>query len=85
MRELHIVNLAVLADATVELAPGLNVFTGETGAGKSLIMGAFELLLGLRSGGETGSAFGGVLCGISVGFSSFWTIIPRSGISKKKC
>ncbi|MEM6755695.1 MAG: AAA family ATPase, partial [Planctomycetota bacterium] len=50
LRELHISNLAVIEDATVELGPGLNVFTGQTGAGKSLVMGAIELLLGLRSG-----------------------------------
>ena len=50
LRELHISNLAVIEDATLELGPGFNVFTGQTGAGKSLILGAFELLLGLRSG-----------------------------------
>lgn len=49
LRELHIANLAVIEDVTIELAEGLNVFTGQTGAGKSLILGAFELLLGLRS------------------------------------
>jgi DNA repair protein RecN (Recombination protein N) len=51
LRELHIQNLAVIEDATVEFSGGLNVFTGETGAGKSLILSAFELLLGLRAGG----------------------------------
>ena len=48
LRELHISNLAVIEDATVEFAPGLNVFTGQTGAGKSLVIGAFEALIGLR-------------------------------------
>ena len=48
LRELHISNLAVIADAKIELAPGLNCFTGATGAGKSLVIGAIELLLGLR-------------------------------------
>jgi len=48
LRELHISNLAVIADAKVEFAPGLNCFTGTTGAGKSLVIGAVELLLGLR-------------------------------------
>src|SRR5947209_20195392 len=52
LRELHISNLAVIADAKIELGPGLNCFTGATGAGKSLIIGAVELLLGLRSAGE---------------------------------
>ncbi len=47
--ELHIRNLAVIEDARITLSPGLNVFTGETGAGKSLVIGAFEILLGLRA------------------------------------
>ena len=49
LRELHISNLAVIADATIEFASGFNCFTGQTGAGKSLVIGAVELLLGLRS------------------------------------
>lgn len=49
LRELHISNLAVIADARIELKRGLNCFTGATGAGKSLVIGAIELLLGLRS------------------------------------
>ena len=50
LRELHISNLAVIADAVVEFDAGLNCFTGQTGAGKSLVLGALELLLALRSG-----------------------------------
>lgn len=52
LRELHIWNLAVIEDATVSFGGGFNVFTGQTGAGKSLILGAFELLLGLRSAAD---------------------------------
>src|SRR6267142_151158 len=52
LRELHISNLAVISDAKIELGAGLNCFTGATGAGKSLIIGAVELLLGLRSAAE---------------------------------
>lgn len=52
LRELHISNLAVIADARVELAPGLNCFTGSTGAGKSLIIGALQVLLGLKSAAD---------------------------------
>jgi DNA repair protein RecN (Recombination protein N) len=48
LRELHIQNLAVIQDITVELHPELNCFTGQTGAGKSLVVGALEILLGLR-------------------------------------
>src|SRR3954453_9930483 len=52
LRELHISNLAVITDARIELAPGFNCFTGATGAGKSLVIGAVEVLLGLRSPAE---------------------------------
>jgi DNA repair protein RecN (Recombination protein N) len=52
LRELHISNLAVIADARIELHAGLNCFTGATGAGKSLVIGAIEVLLALRSPAE---------------------------------
>jgi DNA repair protein RecN (Recombination protein N) len=52
LRELHISNLAVITDARIELSGGLNCFTGATGAGKSLVIGALEVLLGLRNPGE---------------------------------
>lgn len=48
LRQLHIQNLAVIQEASIEFGPGLNVFTGQTGAGKSLILGAIESILGLR-------------------------------------
>lgn len=52
LRELHIQNLAIIEDVTVSFREGLNCFTGQTGAGKSLILGAFEVLLGLRTAGD---------------------------------
>src|SRR5579862_9017437 len=52
LRELHISNLAVISDVRIELGAGLNCFTGATGAGKSLVIGALEVLLGLRSPAE---------------------------------
>jgi DNA repair protein RecN (Recombination protein N) len=52
LRELHVRNLAVLAQATVELGPGLNVLTGETGAGKSLVVDSLALLSGVRADNE---------------------------------
>ncbi len=52
LRELHIVNLAVIAEARVELVPGLNCFTGATGAGKSFVIGAVNVLLGLKGAAD---------------------------------
>lgn len=46
---LRIKNLALVADLMLELRPGLCVITGETGAGKSVILGALDLVLGQRA------------------------------------
>jgi DNA repair protein RecN (Recombination protein N) len=46
---LRIKNLALVNDLTLELQPGCNVITGETGAGKSIIIGALNLVLGERA------------------------------------
>lgn len=46
--ELSIRDLALIEAAELPFGPGLNVITGETGAGKSLVVGALELLIGLR-------------------------------------
>jgi DNA repair protein RecN (Recombination protein N) len=49
LAQLVIENLAVIEQATVDFDGKLNVLTGQTGAGKSLLVGAIEALLGLRS------------------------------------
>jgi len=49
LTELHIRNFAIIDQLDLEFGPGLAVFTGETGAGKSIIMDAVELLLGGRA------------------------------------
>lgn len=46
---LRIKNLALVTDLTIELTSGFNVITGETGAGKSVILGALNLILGQRA------------------------------------
>ena len=46
---LSICNFALVERTRVEFGPGLNVITGETGAGKSILMGALGLLLGNRA------------------------------------
>jgi DNA repair protein RecN (Recombination protein N) len=52
LRELAVQNMALIEDVRVELAPGFCAWTGETGAGKSLRLGAIGLLMGERAGAE---------------------------------
>ena len=49
LRRLTVLNLAIVEKAEAEFCPGLNVITGETGAGKSVLMGALDLVLGGRA------------------------------------
>ncbi len=49
LRQLRIKNLAVIEDVAVSFAPGLNVLTGETGAGKSIVVDAILLVVGARA------------------------------------
>src|SRR5215813_3229277 len=49
LRELSIRNLAVIEDVVLTLDSGLNVLTGETGAGKSILVDAILLVLGARA------------------------------------
>jgi DNA repair protein RecN (Recombination protein N) len=65
LSELRIRDYALIADLTVEFSPGLNVLSGETGAGKSIIIGALTLLLGdkpdadmIRTGSDTAQVEG---------------------------
>lgn len=49
LQEIRIQNLGVIDDAALELHPGLNVVTGETGAGKTMVVSGLGLLLGARA------------------------------------
>jgi DNA repair protein RecN (Recombination protein N) len=49
LREIHVRNLAVLAEASVEFGAGFNVLSGETGAGKSIVVDSLSLLAGSRA------------------------------------
>jgi DNA repair protein RecN (Recombination protein N) len=49
LHEIHIQNYAVIDDLTVEFQPGLTLLSGETGSGKSIVVGALGLALGARA------------------------------------
>ena len=46
---LKVRNLAIVENAEIHFAPGLNIVTGETGSGKSVLIGALNLILGERA------------------------------------
>jgi DNA repair protein RecN (Recombination protein N) len=52
LTELRIRNFAIIESLTLPLARGFNVLSGETGAGKSIIVGALGLLLGERTSAD---------------------------------
>jgi DNA repair protein RecN (Recombination protein N) len=52
IRELRIKNLALIEELVLDFNKGFSVFTGETGAGKSILIGAIGLLLGERASAE---------------------------------
>ncbi len=52
LERLHIQNYALIDEIELEFGPGFNVLTGETGAGKSIIVGALNLVLGARASSE---------------------------------
>lgn len=61
LQNLHVKNLALIDEAEVEFQPELNILTGETGAGKSIILGSIHLALGGKYSGDMlrkGASFG---------------------------
>ena len=49
LSHLHVKNLALIEEIEVEFGPGLNILTGETGAGKSILLGSMQLILGSKT------------------------------------
>ena len=70
---LHVKNLALIEDIEVEFGPGLNILTGETGAGKSILLGSMQLILGGRSTRDM------IRAGASACRGSSWGTWSRTG------
>jgi DNA repair protein RecN (Recombination protein N) len=84
LRRLRIRNLAIIELVELELGPGLNVLTGETGAGKSILVTALELVLGGKLlGGKSpgGKSLGGRSRGDSARSNPGLSGLVRSGAS----
>ena len=71
LKELRIKNLAIISDLSVGFSRGLNVLTGETGAGKSIIVDALGLALGDRAQSDM----------IRAGTFTTWTESSAHGVS----
>ena len=72
LQSLHVHNFALIEDAKIDFASGFNIFTGETGAGKSILIDAFGVVLGNRASADY----------IRSGADSFWVqaVFDISGI-----
>ena len=49
LKKLHIKNFTLIDELDIQFFPGFSVITGETGAGKSIVLGAIALILGNRA------------------------------------
>lgn len=75
LRELHIENIAVIERADIDPGAGLNVLTGETGAGKSIVIDSLEAVLGARASRElvrTGAARASVTAAFTADNAEDW-------------
>ena len=52
LRVLHVKNMALIEEEKIEFGDGLNILTGETGAGKSILIGSLGVALGSGQAGE---------------------------------
>tara|TARA_B100000959_G_scaffold229599_1_gene245329 strand:- start:3277 stop:4980 length:1704 start_codon:yes stop_codon:yes gene_type:complete len=84
LRELNIKDFAIIHDLRVQFDESLNILTGETGAGKSIVIGALGLLLGeradmdfIRTGQDTASVEGLFDCG---NYRDIFSFLEQAGI-----
>jgi len=93
LRELKIQNFAIIENSELSFAPGMTVLTGETGAGKTIIIDALLLLLGTRANiemiryGETKAVIEGVFDAPSEKLSAMLTRmdIPQLVLAGHSC
>ena len=52
LEHLHIKNVALITESEIDFEPGLNILSGETGAGKSMVIDSLNFALGERIGGN---------------------------------
>lgn len=76
LQSLHVHNFVLIEDAKIDFASGFNIFTGETGAGKSILIDAFGVVLGNRASADY----------IRSGADSFWVqaVFDISGLEAVK-
>ncbi len=85
LTELHIENIAVIERADIEPGPGLNVLTGETGAGKSIVIDSLQAVLGGRTSRElvrTGAAKAAVAASFTAETLSGW--LGENGLEEEE-
>lgn len=86
LSSLQIENVAVIQKAEVHFQPGLNVLTGETGAGKSILIDSINAILGNRTSKDlvrTGAAKAVIRAHSSRCRMPFWTAWKRPGTSAR--
>ena len=82
LESLHVKNLALIDEQEVFFSPGMNILTGETGAGKSIIIGSINLALGGKAGKDyirTGEEYALVELTFSLNEQQCNWIRPRGG------
>lgn len=63
LEHLHVKNLALIREAEIDFTEGLNILTGETGAGKSIVIGSVGLALGGKVAKDLGAPGRGLWSG----------------------
>lgn len=84
IEELQITNLGIIASACIPFGPGLNVLTGETGAGKTMVLNSVQLLTGARGSAQFVKS-GAIRCEVvsTFGVDTDWVTEFRSDLTDK--